>query len=55
MKMERFHIRYTAWLEGARIPVHGEFDLPAKDKQDAIECCAIRWPEMDIQQIDLVR
>lgn len=49
--MKVYHIRYTAWQEGARMPVHGEFDLPARNEEDARQLCALRWPEMMIEEI----
>lgn len=46
--MKLFHIVYWAWPDGARIKTEGEFDMPARDKGDAIRATLTRWPEMNI-------
>jgi hypothetical protein len=50
--MKIYHIEYTAWAEGARIPVRGEFDLPAASENDARQACKTRWPDMRIERIE---
>lgn len=51
VQMKLYHIRWEAWLDGARIKSHGEFDLPAASEEDARRACSLRWPEMEIIEI----
>lgn len=53
--MNIYHIEWEAWPEGARIPSHGQFDLPASSKEDAIAACRVRWPEMRITSISAIQ
>lgn len=49
--MKSFHIEYDAWPDGARIKSRGAFYIAAQNEDDAIEACALRWPEMNIIRI----
>lgn len=54
-RLRLYRIKYWAWPDGARLSTHGEFELPARDETDARQACAVRWPDMQIQQISEVR
>lgn len=44
--MRMFKVRYRAWEDGARLPVHGEFHIAGTSIEDVRRACALRWPSM---------
>jgi len=41
-----FKVRYRAWEDGAKLPVHSEFEIAGASKEDVRRACALRWPSM---------
>jgi hypothetical protein len=50
-RLKTYKITYTAWHDGARMPVRGEFIIAAESERDAIGACALRWPEMMVDSV----
>lgn len=43
-----FIVEYWAWPKGARIKTTGRFTITGTSREDVLEACKIRWPEMNI-------